>query len=551
MRRILALLLVLVLSGCASLPTDVEIERGPDLLPLGQQDFSYYSPSAPVAGATPQEIVSGFLAAGTGPQNDYAIARQYLTEGFAPRWKPDTQTLIRVGAPVYESNSASLQVVQINVGARIDDQGRYTNLESQQTNLRFQLAEEDGEWRIASAPNLTVVTLPVFSVVFNALPVYFLDNTSSHLIPDLRWFPTRTSTPTRLVNALLAGPAEWLQQTVVSAIPTGTGLTVNAVRVDGGVAQVDFDANALEADVRQRGLMLAQLVSTLQQLPGVSNVALSVNGSLQEIEPAVVPAGISQSTTFALTDSSVVRLSGSEAGPLANSAEIVAELEPSLLAVDAGGQNLALMAENQILWLATSSLGTSRLPLQVDWPALGLQFDKQSSLLVYPQSSADPIRIFSRDGTFVDLDLELSGEVLDAQLSPEGSRLALILSNGEQSSVHILGLLRDTTAKPLSFREGFEFAPVLGEPMSLSWNDLTILRILERTASGLTALSEYPITGPRQQLNMPPATGKKLEAGSVFISSYLLSESGEVWVLSSNTWRRIQGAVIDISTGRF
>lgn len=551
MRRLIALITALVLTGCASLPTEVAIERGPELVPPGQQDFSYYSPSAPVAGASPQEIVSGFLAAGTGPQNDYAVAREYLTEGFAPRWKPDTQTLIRVGAPVYESNSASLQVVQINVGARIDDQGRYTNLESQQTNLRFQLAEEDGEWRIASAPNLTVVTLPVFSVVFNALPVYFLDNTSSHLIPDLRWFPTRTSTPTRLVNALLAGPADWLQETVVSAIPTGTGLTVNAVRVESGVAQVDFDANALEADVRQRGLMLAQLVSTLQQLPGVSNVALTVNGALQEIEPAVVPAGISQSTTFALTDNSVIRLSGSEAGPLANSAEIVSELQPSLLAVDAGGQNLALMAESQILWLATSSLGTSRLPLEVSWPARGLQFDKQSSLLVYPQNAADPIRIFSRDGTYVDLSLDFEGQIIDAQLSPEGSRLALILSDGEESTVLILGLVREPSFRPLSFREGFEFAPILGEPLSLSWNDLTNLRILERTASGLTALSEYPMTGPRQQLNMPPATGKKLEAGSAFISSYLLSETGEVWVLSTNTWRRIQAGVVDISTGRF
>lgn len=551
MRKLIALLSTLLLAGCASLPTEVAIERGPELAPPGQQDFSYYSPSSPVPGASAQEIVSGFLAAGTGPQNDYEIAREYLTEGFAPRWKPDTQTLIRVGAPVFESPSDALQIVQLNVGARIDDQGRYENLDSQQTNLRFQLVLEEGEWRIASAPNLTVVTLPVFSVVFNALPVFFLDNTSSHLIPDLRWFPTRTSTPTRLVNALLAGPADWLQPAVVSAIPTGTALTVNAVRVESGVAQVDFDANALEADSRQRSLMLSQLVATLQQLSGVANVALSVNGARQEIEQAPVLSGVSQSTTFALTDDSVVRLSGSEAGPLPNSAEVVSRLRPEMLAVDAGGQNLVLMSEAETLWLATSSLGTSRIELEVENPALSMQFDRGSKLFVYPREADRSIRVFNSDSTFDDLDIAVSGSLVDAQLSPEGSRLALIVQDGDEAAIHIFGVIRDLNGRPITLTEGLVFKTILGSPLSLSWNDLTNLRVLERTASGLTALSEYPITGPRQQLNMPPATGKKLEAGSVFISSYLLSDSGEVWVLSNNTWRRIQTGVKDISTGRF
>lgn len=550
MRKVFALIALMALAGCATLPTELAIEKGPQLLPGAAQEVAYYSPSSPTAGATAQEIVSGFLAAGTGPQNDYSIAREYLTESFATRWKPDTQTLIRVGVPLYQSTNDSLQVVQLTVGARVDDQGRYENLDAQQISLRFQLVEEEGEWRIASAPNLTVVTMPVFTVVFNPLPIYFLNGSSTQLVPDVRWFPTRTSTPTRLVNALLAGPAPWMDQIVSSAIPTGTGLTVNAVRVEGGVAQVDFDANALEADNRQRSLMLAQLLSTLRQLSGVSNVALSVNGAVQEIDPADISAGLTQSSTFALTRTSVLRLSGSEAGPIPTASDWVQLLEPTLLAVDYEGQNLAMANEQRAVWLETSALGTMERDLELATPIRSLQFDRESNLYLYPQLATDPIDVHSANGSSLSLSLDRAGEVVDAEVSPEGARLAVVIRNEDQDRIEIFGIRRDSNGNPTTLVEGISFDPVLGDVISVSWNDLTNLRVLERTSSGLTALSEYPITGPRQQLNLPPVVGAKLEPGSILISSYLLTDAGEVWVLTSNTWRRIQGGAVDISTGR-
>jgi len=550
MRKAFAAVLTLVLSGCATLPTDVEIEQGPQLLQAAEQDFSYYSPASPVPGASAQEIVSGFLAAGTGPQNDYSVAREYLTESFSARWRPDTQTLVRVGLPDYETTNDTLQIVQINVGARIDEQGRYESLDGEQVNLRFQLLEEDGEWRIASAPNLTVVTLPVFSVVFNALPVYFLDSTSEQLVPDLRWFPTRTSTPTRMVNALLDGPAEWMGRFVSSAIPIGTGLTVNAVRVEGGVAQVDFDANALEADGRQRSLMLAQLVSTLRQLPGVSSVALSVNGAIQEIESIDIAVGLAQSSTFALSDSAVIRLSGSEAGPIPTSSEWVAEVAPRLLAVDNDGVNLALAGEERMVWLTSTSIGTTEQDLELPENLQRIQFDRSSHLFAFSADAASPISVYDSNGGVRQLALDLRGELVDAQLAPGGARLAVSIRDGEQDRVHIFGVRRDATGAPLTLVPGLSFVAVLGDVVSVSWSDLTSLRVLERTSSGLTVLSDYAITGPRQQLNLPPVVGVKLESGSVLISSYLLTDQGEVWVRTASSWRRVETGALDISTGR-
>ena len=548
MRRLFVIFLSLALTGCATLPTQIDVQAGPELIPLEQQEFSYYSPASPEAGASPQEIVSGFLAAGTGPQNDYAVAREYLSENFATRWKPDTQTLIRVGVPIYQSAGENLQLVDITLGARVDENGRYENLEPNQLSLRFQLDLEDGEWRITSAPNLTVVTLPVFSVVFSALPIYFLDTNSAQLVPDLRWFPSRASTATRLVNAVLAGPADWLKETVVSAIPTGTALTVNAVRILDGVARVDFDANALEANSRQRGLMLAQLRSTLLQLPGVLDVALSVNNSSQEISAAAIPSPLGPTTTYALNSEELLRLSGSEAGVVAGTDDAVSELAPSGFASLADGSIFALVGENGLFRIIRQGLGYTQRQLS-DASYREVEYDRDGNLWAFG-SNASSVTIYDPSDTPRFLETDYEGELLAGAVSPEGARLALITKSDEGLSVLVMGIIRDASGKPFRLERGLEFEPVLGDAISVSWQGLTSLRVLERTASGLTALSEYPLTGPREQLNMPPAIGERLESGSTLITSYLLTETDEVWAFSSNAWRRVSTAVVDISTGR-
>ena len=78
-KKLFVLLIAFVLSGCASLPTQLDIQSGPDIAPEAQQEFVYYTPSGPSLNATSQEIVSGFLAAGTSPINDYAVAREFLS----------------------------------------------------------------------------------------------------------------------------------------------------------------------------------------------------------------------------------------------------------------------------------------------------------------------------------------------------------------------------------------------------------------------------------------------------------------------------------------
>ena len=76
-------LAALILAGCAQLPRSGEAKVGPEIKGDIASDYLYYSPSGPSAGESQQEVLNGFINAGTGPQNDYEAARQYLTQDLS------------------------------------------------------------------------------------------------------------------------------------------------------------------------------------------------------------------------------------------------------------------------------------------------------------------------------------------------------------------------------------------------------------------------------------------------------------------------------------
>jgi hypothetical protein len=49
---------------------------------------------------------------------------------------------------------------------------------------------------------------------------------------------------------------------------------------------------------------------------------------------------------------------------------------------------------------------------------------------------------------------------------------------------------------------------------------------------------------------MPPVVGAQLLSGSSSISTYLLSDQGELWALTGNTWRSNSNGAIAIAALR-
>jgi hypothetical protein len=343
----LSLLMVVLLTGCAQLPSSGPVSSGPVVEVGGGEDFAFYTPSGPELNADQTEIVSGFINAHIGPQNDYAIAREFLTEEFSAAWNPQEEVLIRSSSPRYEPVSDDRQQVTVRTIATVDEVGEYRSLEEiEQRTLFFNLVQEEGEWRIDSAPDLTVVSSPVFSVVFQSYSIYFYDRGYRYLVPDVRWFPVRSSSATRMVRALLDGPSEWLEDAVRTAIPELTSLTIDSVPINDAVAEVDLSSQALTADSSMRSLMKAQIENTLTSLSTVSSIDILIDRNPQEIEvvsPTQLPS--SPGAPLMLSETSVYRINGSTAIPVAGSSTHVLRLNPTEAALSEPEQTLALVNE--------------------------------------------------------------------------------------------------------------------------------------------------------------------------------------------------------------
>jgi len=550
MKKLIALtLLSALLAGCAQLPTKVDIKSGPELIAPEAADFSYYVPTGPAAGASSQEIVSGFLAAGTGPQNDYSVAREFLTDEFAQRWNPAGEVLIRDGAPGYTANGENALLVDVRVSASVDEHGRYQeNQEPEQIQLRFTLERQAGEWRISGAPNLTVVTSPVFSVVFNAFQVFFFNNTENALVSDLRWFPSRASTGTKLVNAMLAGPSSHLALGVTSTIPAGTKLTIDAVNVVDGVAQVDFDSTALEADALDRRLMLTQLRATLMQLVGVNDVQISINSSPQEIVPANLQTASVGGAAFYLKNTGIYRVTGTSDNVIRGTAGFINAESLTIFDIKDDGDWLAYATSTGVTLVDNTGLSGKSEQVSKQSNLSNLFFDSEGYLWVVPTAGSEPIEIIATSGERKYLYDSSQTTRSKFRPSPAGARIATLDTTSEFNRVQTYSVLRDLAGWPIRLTPGGVVHPSIGIVRSFTWQSADTLRVLEETNSGLTSISDYPITGPRSQLSIPPVTGVEIFTGTAGLSTYLLAENGEVWVLTGSAWRRVSSDALLVAT---
>ena len=101
--------------------------------------------------------------------------------------------------------------------------------------------------------------------------LYFSDGRS--LFPVSRRMPASDDLPSAVLRALLAGPDT--RSSLKSWIPPG--VEIRSLSVAGGIAQIDLSGAFLDGASRPE-LAKAAIIETMTALPGVSSVALSVEG---------------------------------------------------------------------------------------------------------------------------------------------------------------------------------------------------------------------------------------------------------------------------------
>lgn len=529
---------LLLTTACARLPMSSDIKTGPNVEAGLETDKLYYSPAGPDAGATQEEIVLGFLNAGTGPQNDYAVAKSYLSSAFVTDWDPNNEVLIQDGTPRVTLTLEDSATVVVPVMARINSRGEYQAMPTGSTEtVRIKMSQESGEWRITSAPNLISVIRPVFDVVFKAYALYFFDNQSKQLVPDVRWFPSRASTSTRLVSALLGGPSEWLSGAVKSAIPGGTKLSLSTVTVADGIATVDLSSKALEASADERRLMQMQIRETLTQLNSVYSVNVTVQRSTLESNPWNLASPRSQIVNpIAFINDELVHLDNAGSTKLAGSKALLGQLNALDFATN--------VEEKSVLVTTKDGVYQTELGKVIQQPKLLIKgtgylspvLDTNGYAWLVPKSGNRQILVFDPDGKIVPF---ANGWLANADrqsfsISGEGSRIVVASGTKENSRVYVAAVIRDGQGNPTGV--GLPIKPV-GDAyaQSVTWLDNIRIGVLGNLSEGYAQPLVVMVGGAARSL-ASIRDGAQIVGSGQAAAVFILDGAGSMYQFRGSNW---------------
>ncbi|GAB2444649.1 MtrAB system accessory lipoprotein LpqB [Nocardioides hungaricus] len=293
MRRLLLLLATclvasLTLAGCAGLPSDGPVvETETDQLTPSGQGAPFIVPLPPRAGASRPEIVRGFIDAMQAWPSQTGTAEDYLSSDAAAAWRPQESTITYATPPSPREVGEDL-VITLPDANRLDRRGAWRGpLPARQREVRFPMVSEDGEWRIAAAPNALMVPESWFADRYRQVSLYFFDPTASILTPEPVFVPRGDQLATTLTQSLLLGPGPGLEQVEQSFVPPGLDVTVGVTVSTDGVADVPLTGDPGQLSPSTIELMMVQLAWTLRQEQRIESIQLSIGG-----QPVTLPGGV-------------------------------------------------------------------------------------------------------------------------------------------------------------------------------------------------------------------------------------------------------------------
>jgi hypothetical protein len=339
--------LLLFLASCAQIPRSGPVGKSREE-GAGNPNAPVFFPRAPLTGSSPEAVIEDFYSAGSGYEDDYAVARQYLTQASAVAWKPDQRTLVFRSEQVVKTGVEGVFNYELDVAYSVDADGVATQMpEGTKESIPVTLVQVDGEWRISKIPDGTAIPEETFRVMYGAYPIYFYVPSFTYAVPDVRWF-IKKKTVKSMTSALLGGPAPYLKGAVVSAFPSGMKLARESVPVVSGAAQVDLSAKELtEASTEDRLRMQTQLALTFRSQPDVINVELRANQDLVRVEDngSVLPPVQNRNAParqIAVSNNELVRYENNRISPLPDM-QSVAALKPRSPAESPVSQSVAFL----------------------------------------------------------------------------------------------------------------------------------------------------------------------------------------------------------------
>jgi hypothetical protein len=286
----------------------------------------------------------------------------------------------------------------------------------------------------------------------------------------------------------------------------------------------------------------------LLQLVGVNDVQVSINSSPQEIVPANLQTASVGGAAFYLKNTGIYRVTGTSDNVIRGTAGFINAESLRIFDIKDDGDWLAYATSTGVTLVDNTGLSGKSEQVSRQTNLSNLFFDSEGYLWVVPTAGSEPIEIIATSGERKYLFDNSQVTRSKFRPSPAGARIATLDTSSEFNRVQTYSVLRDLAGWPIRLAQGGVVNPSIGIVRSFTWQSSDTLRVLEETNSGLTSISDYPITGPRSQLSIPPVTGVEIFTGTAGLSTYLLAENGEVWVLTGSAWRRVVSDALLVAT---
>jgi Lipoprotein LpqB beta-propeller domain/Sporulation and spore germination len=471
------LAMLLAVSGCTSIPTKGGVNAGTVQDPGAANPIGLF-PAEPATDASPEEIVNGFLAAATGQQDRYRVAREFLAPALRRSWNPRAGVLITDGGTtIRQPPGTSTVTAAVPVIGRLDAHGVYHEGATKTRMLHFHVARVKGQWRIDSAADGIVLGQPVFDRLFEPVTLQFFDPTFRRLHPDLRRFPIRSdtglATARDVVDALLAGPSAPLASGVTaSPFPKGTRRVGLSLVGDDATVDLAVPGGAPATVVQQR--MLAQLFASLHRVGAIIKVHLSIGGVprpvsavtiVQAPEPNPQPVGLRHRSFGVLEGSRVVSdVLQRAVGALGPSSVTISDRQGLAAVGTAAGISIVTRSGNRT--------STRLVDRRVDLIAPAL--DPEGWVYSVPRGQPDALVAHDRVGHALPVatPFPAGADVRSIEVSRDGSRLLALLETGSGARALVAGIVRDGSGRPLRLTTAvFPVVVAPGVAVDATWVD--------------------------------------------------------------------------------
>ena len=540
-----------MLAGCTALPSSSGVTRSG----VAASDTNALIETAPGPGEgdSAEDIVNGFLrAAIAGFSDDFATAKQFLSDHAVAQWRPLATVSAYSGSTepqVSVAANGSFRVTSGQVGV-LDSLGVFTPAQEGATyDGEFSLATNStGQWRIVGLPQGILLPFSRLMQNFAVSSLAFLSGDRSRFVPELRWYP-RSSQADSLVAGLLAGPSEWLSKGAFSLIPPNAGRAGRGVVVEAGTATIHLSADSDPASEEDRRLMVAQIEQSLVQISGIDRVRV-LAGTVDLGAPAqLTPMAPEVGGVVGMSEGSVVRGSGARRVTLATD-RVLGTTDARSPSLGADGAVYALSASS-LLRLPRGQQSASVI-LSVGDPSAGAGGlgaplgDRHGWAWLLAEG-----RLTAVNGSGQRATLELpwlqNGAVTAFDLSVESERIAVRRTDGR---VAVAVIIRDQDGRPTGLGPALEMPRASGSgTRGLSWcapNAVCVLAAAGTEGGGVPEVRLIQVGGAVNTL-VGVRGARSVISDRSEESLLIVDEHGQTWQRRGAMWRVLTSEVTDPS----